>query len=262
MKASTTFWGCTHPLRWPTLCGLSFSLNKLTSYISLSLAEGFFFLSLLIYFNWRTITSQQGGSPCHTGISHRRTFTPPPHHPDLTEFSLPWDTKNLSFIRSWNQVCHLSWKAVDLSPKQGFDWVQILAHGFKSQSEVNGFTCIYWIFCAKFCMWITAFNACENVLFLWEKDELWELWIHLHIHSLCAQLFSCVLLFATLWTVVHQAPLSIEFSRQECWSKLPFSTPGGSPQPRDWTHISCISRWILYHCATWEADISTVWFSK
>ena len=30
----------------------------------------------------------------------------------------------------------------------------------------------------------------------------------------------------------------------------------GSSQPRDWTHISCIScsgRWILDHCATWEA---------
>ena len=28
----------------------------------------------------------------------------------------------------------------------------------------------------------------------------------------------------------------------------------GSCQPRDWTHISCIGRWILYHWATWERD--------
>ena len=27
----------------------------------------------------------------------------------------------------------------------------------------------------------------------------------------------------------------------------------GSSRPRDWTCISCIGRWILYHCATWEA---------
>ena len=27
----------------------------------------------------------------------------------------------------------------------------------------------------------------------------------------------------------------------------------GSPRPRDRTHISCIGRWILYHCATCEA---------
>ena len=158
-------------------------------------------------------------------------FTPLLCHPDLTEFFLPGDTKNLCFIRPWNQVCNLSWKAVGLSPKQSFGWVQIPARGFKSQSEVNSFTCIYWIFCAKLCMWITAFNACENVLFLWEKDGLWELRLHLRTHSLCARLFSCVQLFATPWTLVHQAPLSMEFPRQEYWSRLPFPTLGDLPNP-------------------------------
>ena len=33
------------------------------------------------------------------------------------------------------------------------------------------------------------------------------------------------------WTVAHQAPLSIEFSRQEYWSGLPFPSPGGLPDP-------------------------------
>ena len=32
--------------------------------------------------------------------------------------------------------------------------------------------------------------------------------------------------FGTLWTVAHQAPLSITFSRQEDWSALPFPSPG------------------------------------
>ena len=32
-----------------------------------------------------------------------------------------------------------------------------------------------------------------------------------------------------LWTVTCQAPLSIEFSRQEYWSRLPFLSPGGLP---------------------------------
>ena len=36
---------------------------------------------------------------------------------------------------------------------------------------------------------------------------------------------------ATLCTVVHQAPLSIEFSRQEYWSGLPFPSPGNLPDP-------------------------------
>ena len=45
----------------------------------------------------------------------------------------------------------------------------------------------------------------------------------------------CVLsraqLFVTPWTVACQAPLSIEFLRQEYWSKLPFPPPGDLPEP-------------------------------
>ena len=37
---------------------------------------------------------------------------------------------------------------------------------------------------------------------------------------------SHVLPFVTLWTVTHQAPLSMEFSRQEDWSGVPLPTPG------------------------------------
>ena len=38
--------------------------------------------------------------------------------------------------------------------------------------------------------------------------------------------------FVTLWTVVHhQAPLSMEFSRQEYWSGKPFPSPGDLPDP-------------------------------
>ena len=44
--------------------------------------------------------------------------------------------------------------------------------------------------------------------------------------------FSRVLLFATLWTVVHQALLSMEFSRQKYWSGLPYPSPGDPPIPR------------------------------
>ena len=43
--------------------------------------------------------------------------------------------------------------------------------------------------------------------------------------------FSCVLLFATLWTVARQAPLSMGFSRQEQWSELPCPPPGDLPDP-------------------------------
>ena len=43
--------------------------------------------------------------------------------------------------------------------------------------------------------------------------------------------FSCVQLFVTLWTVACQAPLSMEFSRQEYWGVLPFPSPGNLPEP-------------------------------
>ena len=36
---------------------------------------------------------------------------------------------------------------------------------------------------------------------------------------------------ATAWTAVHQAPLSMELSRQEYWSGLPLPTPGDLPNP-------------------------------
>ena len=43
--------------------------------------------------------------------------------------------------------------------------------------------------------------------------------------------FTCVRLFATLWTVAHQAPLSMGFSRQEYFSGLPCPPPGNLPNP-------------------------------
>ena len=33
------------------------------------------------------------------------------------------------------------------------------------------------------------------------------------------------------WTIAHQAPLSMEFSRQEYWGRLPFPSPGDLPDP-------------------------------
>ena len=49
----------------------------------------------------------------------------------------------------------------------------------------------------------------------------------------CACVCACSVVSdsVTLWTVAHQAPLSVEFSRQEYWSQLPFPTPGDLPDP-------------------------------
>ena len=42
---------------------------------------------------------------------------------------------------------------------------------------------------------------------------------------------SCVQLFANPWTVDHQAPLPMGFSRQEYWHALPCPPPGILPNP-------------------------------
>ena len=47
----------------------------------------------------------------------------------------------------------------------------------------------------------------------------------------CAKSLSCVWLFAIPWTVACQTPLSMEFSRQEFWSGLPFPSPRDLPDP-------------------------------
>ena len=66
-----------------------------------------------------------------------------------------------------------------------------------------------------------------------------------------AQSLTRVWLFATPWTIAHQAPLSMEFSMEEYWSGLPFPSPlqsRGSSRSRDWTHIpwvSCIGRQVV-----------------
>ena len=43
--------------------------------------------------------------------------------------------------------------------------------------------------------------------------------------------FSHVQLFATPWTIAHQAPLSMGFSKQEYWSGFPCPPPGDLPKP-------------------------------
>ena len=53
---------------------------------------------------------------------------------------------------------------------------------------------------------------------------------------MCVCVFVCMYLvasnsFATLWTIAHKAPLSMEFFRQEYWSGLPFPSPGALPDP-------------------------------
>ena len=47
----------------------------------------------------------------------------------------------------------------------------------------------------------------------------------------CTCALSCVQLYVTPWTVAHQVPLPMGFSRQDYWSRLPFPSPGDLPNP-------------------------------
>ena len=58
----------------------------------------------------------------------------------------------------------------------------------------------------------------------------------------------------TAWTIAHQAPLSVEFSRQEYWSGLPFPSPGdlpnsgiepGSPARQE-NHLYCLNHQVSH----------------
>jgi len=48
----------------------------------------------------------------------------------------------------------------------------------------------------------------------------------------CVCVCSVILDSVTSWTVTPQAPLSVEFPRQEYWCGLPFPSPGDLPNPR------------------------------
>ena len=53
------------------------------------------------------------------------------------------------------------------------------------------------------------------------------------LKTICMLMLSCSVVSdsATPWTIAHQAPLSMGFSRQEYWSGLPFPPPGDLPHP-------------------------------
>ena len=52
-----------------------------------------------------------------------------------------------------------------------------------------------------------------------------------NVMGVLIDVISHVWLIATLWTVAHQAPLSMGFSRQEYWSGLSCPSPGNLPNP-------------------------------
>ena len=98
---------------------------------------------------------------------------------------------------------------------------------------------------------------------------------------------SCVQLFVTPWTVAYQAPWSMEFSRQEDWSGLPFPSPGNPPNPgiepesptlqadalpseppgktrtKEWANdYICLSRTQMPRKKVWKEEETQMWFHE
>ena len=88
---------------------------------------------------------------------------------------------------------------------------------------------------------VTLSQQCKEI---WHKDNFyipslqWTLKLSC-VHACMLRHFNFVWCCMTPWTVARQAPLSVGFSRQESWSRLPFPSPGDLPWPRDQTRISC-----------------------
>ena len=66
---------------------------------------------------------------------------------------------------------------------------------------------------------------------VWSIQDPLDYFCKSSVHSCMLRRFSRVQLFATLWTIALQAPLSMEFSRQEYCSGLPCPPPGDLPNP-------------------------------
>ena len=101
-----------------------------------------------------------------------------------------------------------------------------------------------------FCLPVWPVREKEQTL----RQLVWNFeWL---VHACVLSHFSCVLLFATLWTTARQAPLSMVFPRQEYWSGLPYPPSGDLPGPG--INLSslmspALAGWFFTTVATWEA---------
>ena len=79
--------------------------------------------------------------------------------------------------------------------------------------------------------------------------------------DVCACVLSQVWFFATQWTVACQAPLYMEFSRQEYWSRLLFLTPGDLPDSgiKTVSLASPILAGRFFTIMTWEGHCDVQW---
>ena len=122
-----------------------------------------------------------------------------------------------------------------------------------------------WYGCKEIGTLVHCLCSCKMVQLLWKT--FWWLLKKLNVELQCVFVltrtracthllnhFSRVQLFVTLRTIVHQACLSLGFSRQEYWNGLPCSPPGDLPNP-GLPHC----RQILYHLSHQRSPRKPEW---
>ena len=82
-------------------------------------------------------------------------------------------------------------------------------------------------------------KGCQGMTMLFIVQKVCYLLIH-------------VQLFATTCTVAHQAPLSMEFSRKEYWSELPFPSPGNLLDPETEPGSPALQKSLLQFFTVWD----------
>ena len=101
-----------------------------------------------------------------------------------------------------------------------------------------------------------------TVLWLHQIDLIPAPW---KLHAYMLSHFSRVWLFATLWTVAQQVPLSMGFSRQEYWSGLPCPPPRDLPdsgvEPTSLVSPS-LAGGLFTTSAPWEAPLETTYGNR
>ena len=140
---------------------------------------------------------------------------------------------------SWNQPYWTSLLAQGLRfPASNAGVARVLSLAGKWRSRMSGGT-------AKKCK-INKFNFFNEVHFSKDNLELqwpqWRTFFFLVLPVYCYQPISlqpCVhrLSHVTPWTAAHQAPLSMDFSRQEYWSGLPFPSPRSGELLTTWDDL-------------------------
>ena len=126
-----------------------------------------------------------------------------------------------------------AWRALQIC---GLGTLQSLVIIALIYGDLKGSLCFFYIHSLRIWFMYRELHKVPRILDLEDEKD----WITLFFNMV-----NCVRLFVTPWSVAHQAPLSMGFSRQEYWSGLPFPSPGDLPDPGIEPSLLCLRHWQM-----------------